>query len=371
MRNYIDQISRTKLVKMISNHLHLPIVLIFLAMGIYYRIIHLDLQSLWYDELFSVLASQKSSLIEFFEIYSKETNPPLHGLLLFNWFLIFGNSPIVARSLSVVFGISSLIFLFYSALKTADFVQKKTFFISTIFLSVSFGAVYYSQEARPYSLMIFLTLPITIYYCNFWKKILLKQSISIYSFSLFLFLSLLLSYTHYFGFLFSLHIFALLGLLSLWFRSKRNIFIIFFGILLLVFLFLPEIYKIVNLLPQSQKISWIPKPNPTIYYEFFNYVFFINRLSNPWIIFVILTILFLYNMKRDGVKIEKININFYIPISILLLTLLFLLSTFFYSLKNPIITGRNLLVLAFPLIYASSFIIAYPARELDSKTVRN
>ncbi|HJX38720.1 MAG TPA: glycosyltransferase family 39 protein [Anaerolineae bacterium] len=126
-------------------------VMLLVALGL--RIYRLDAQSFWFDEGFAVhLASQSVTQLV-------EQNPvgwlPLHSFTLHYWMALVGQTPFSARLFSVVFGVLAVALLFPlgRCLGTAD----------TGIVALSIGAfspflVYYAQEARVYSLWLFLSL---------------------------------------------------------------------------------------------------------------------------------------------------------------------------------------------------------------------
>lgn len=63
------------------------------------------------DEPFSIFHSQQP-ILEFWKIFEHGNNPPLHFLLLHVWIKLFGISAFSVRSLSVLFSLVSLVFVY-------------------------------------------------------------------------------------------------------------------------------------------------------------------------------------------------------------------------------------------------------------------
>lgn len=128
-------------------------ILWILILGIILRVINLN-QSLWLDEATSVKAAQLS----FFDIVTKfspgDFHPPLYYLLLKGWGSIVGFGEVQVRSLSILFGLGAVfvIFLIGKLIK-----NEKTGLTASLLLATSPLHIYYSQEARMYSLSTFLT----------------------------------------------------------------------------------------------------------------------------------------------------------------------------------------------------------------------
>ena len=118
------------------------------------RFFHLGAQSLWYDEGYSVYLAGKNLAQITFET-AQDIQPPLYYYLLHFWMVVFGRAEIAVRGLSLLFGLLSLP-LFY--------LLGKRLFSSTVGLLATglaaFSPLYlwYSQEARMYTLLVMLTL---------------------------------------------------------------------------------------------------------------------------------------------------------------------------------------------------------------------
>ncbi len=82
-------------------------------------------------------------------------NPPLYFLLLHYWVILFGYSETALRSMSLVFGIVTIPMIYIVA---TELFTPLTGLLSALILSLSRFHVYFSQEARSYSLIGLLTL---------------------------------------------------------------------------------------------------------------------------------------------------------------------------------------------------------------------
>jgi len=128
-------------------------ILFILFTGLILRLISLN-QSLWLDE---ATTSNVASKLSFGEIFSKflpgDFHPPLYYLLMKIWVSIFGNSEIALRIPSVIFGLATIYITYIIGKKL---VNKNSGLIAAALLATSGLAIYYSQEARMYSLAAFL-----------------------------------------------------------------------------------------------------------------------------------------------------------------------------------------------------------------------
>lgn len=132
---------------------------LFLIIGfsIVLRFFLLDNQSLWYDEGMSLSYSDGVSFSDTFSrILGREAGDkyqPLYYLVLFAWRSFFGDTEFALRSLSALLGVGSVITIFFTTLRIYG---KNHAIWSSLILAVSSFCIYYSQEARAYSLLIFL-----------------------------------------------------------------------------------------------------------------------------------------------------------------------------------------------------------------------
>src|SRR3990167_4933057 len=122
-----------------------------LILGIILRLISIN-QSLWLDEATTAIASQLSLSDFFTHFISKDFHPPLYYLIIHYWSSIFGISEIALRIPSVIFGISTI----YIVYLVAREIKIKWPIIPALFLATSGLHIYYSQEARMYSMAAFL-----------------------------------------------------------------------------------------------------------------------------------------------------------------------------------------------------------------------
>lgn len=309
---------------------------VFLLFGFIIRWKTLSFHSLWYDELFSVIQAEKSFL-SLLSALQTESNPSLYTILLHFWIKIFGNSPVSVRGLSAFISSLTLIFLFY--LSTTN--KKKSDFLFFLFITVSFGAFYYSQETRAYALMIFFSILISYKFL----EIVQRDSISQKDWWNFFLLGTILSHTHYFGFLYLGHLY-----IFLLFLTKRIYPVLGFASLSII-AYIPELYKIVFILPHLPNIDWIPKPNLFIYLEASNLTLSMLKGNGVQVWILVLVTILISGYKRESSNNRELKI-------LISLGLSFLVSTFFLSQIKPMVTGRNLLVLIFPFLYSLSLWIS-------------
>lgn len=135
------------------NHAILIITAIIILGGAL-RIYKLGHQSLWNDEIWSVVIASSSVLKILTVSYWRNTHEPLYYLIL-HFFMSFGNNEAILRLPSFIFGIMS-IGLFYLILK--NWLGKIYGHLGAFLLAISPFHVWYSQETRPYAMLLFLGL---------------------------------------------------------------------------------------------------------------------------------------------------------------------------------------------------------------------
>ncbi len=323
------------------------LVLTLIALGSFFRLFHLDRLSYWYDELFAIVASSKS-FTGFVETMMTETNPPLFQFLLWIWIQVFGNSQFSGRLFVASLSIVSLPLLFRFAYLNSNRHVALSFLTFLVFSS---GAIYYSQEVRSYTLLILFSG--VAYFI--WLGI-LKGSNAKKTLFLFFLVSLLCSFTHYFGFIIINLMWLYLLLVIYLFRAQAKSFPIFLYILL-NFFYLPEVYKLLFYIPKLNTVQWIPKPNLEIYIHFFSYIFyFISYKRIPiLILFLISLVLPFFNFRKFKLSFYSIETFRSIYVTSLYIIISLLISTFLISQNRPMVTSRNLLVLLIPTYFLISY----------------
>ena len=127
--------------------------IVLLALGL--RLYNLNAQSLWYDEGFSVYLSQKNPG-EIVSQTAADIQPPLYYLMLHGWMKLFGTDEPAVRGLSVLFGVLAVP-LIYSAARHL-FHRHLAGLLAALLLTVSPLHIWYGQETRMYTLLVFLCL---------------------------------------------------------------------------------------------------------------------------------------------------------------------------------------------------------------------
>lgn len=139
-----------------TNRRLLCLTLLLLAFVL--RIYRLPHQSLWYDEALSVYYADQP-LSGMLTGVSGSDHPPLHSLLLHSWMALAGRSEFAVRYLSLWWGVLGVALLYRLGKLLFD---KPIGLLAAALLAVSPFHVWYSQEARMYSLALALSLGVML-----------------------------------------------------------------------------------------------------------------------------------------------------------------------------------------------------------------
>lgn len=138
------------------------VIFLFLIIGSFLRLYHLNFQSPWLDEIHTL--NEANPKLSFNEVHDAlliaEPHPPLYFFIMNVVFKIFGYSIFIARMVSAIIGIAGLYSIY---LLGKELFSKKAGIFAMILLSVNYFHIYYSQDARMYGLL-FLTTTLSFYY---------------------------------------------------------------------------------------------------------------------------------------------------------------------------------------------------------------
>lgn len=225
------------------------IILVILLAALTIRLVNIN-QSFWLDEGISVQTANtlsfKSIVLDF---APGDFHPPLYYLVLKMFLMPLGSSELVARSPSIIFGVLT-VFVVYGLAKTL--YDRKTAQIAAVLLATSPLHVYYSQEARMYSMAAFLA-SLSLY---FFVKIIEKDKIIYWAG--FIFSTIALLYTDYMPYLITICYFLYLFI----YRKKLNTTLKSYvpSVLIIIVLLLPWIGTILHQLSSGLSLS---STNPT------------------------------------------------------------------------------------------------------------
>jgi len=232
----------------------LVILILILLAGLFLRVYNLGSESLWLDESATAYISQQTPQYILNNIYVKTIldpvyfphggDMPLYYLLASYWTNLFGLNEFNLRLLSVLFGVIAI----YLVFRIGQFMfNSEVGLISAFIIAINHQHINYSQEARMYSLLIFLTLLSVYFLLNA-----LRDNKKIYWIS-FVVSTVLMLYTHYFSFF--ILFFEGIFILAYWRTYKKFIKEIFFSALGIFLLYLPWIPVLIKQFLSNPTVS--------------------------------------------------------------------------------------------------------------------
>lgn len=123
-------------------------------------------QSLWIDECFSDLMASWPAA-DMIRNQLNDSSPPFYYLALGQWSVLFGRSELALRSLSAIMGLGTVlaVLLLGNAL-----LGMRTATIAGFLTALSPMLIYYSQEARMYSMVTFLAALASYFWVRSWQS---------------------------------------------------------------------------------------------------------------------------------------------------------------------------------------------------------
>lgn len=139
-----------------------------LLVGAFLRFFRLGHQSIWGDEALTLqrytVGSGIGELLS--NIWHQGFHPPLFFVIAHYWYLL-GDSEFMLRFPSAVFGVAAIPVMY---LMTRRLFGPVTAGISALVLALSPFHIWYSQEARMYSLQVFLALGSMLFFLRAWES---------------------------------------------------------------------------------------------------------------------------------------------------------------------------------------------------------
>ncbi len=190
----------------------LIIIFVVVTVGLRYLFIGTDL---WYDEACSWYSAKQSFPFGIMDnlLHLDLQHTPLYFFLLHFWLKLFGDSEFALRSLSMVFGVLSVPFVYIVSKK----IMSKTLAVMTLAVAAASPLlVLFSVEVRMYPLIVFFVLVSLNYLIDFEQKADSKSLIKLIA------ANLLIPYTLVGGILYNLSLALCYGVYL--FKTKREVF---------------------------------------------------------------------------------------------------------------------------------------------------
>ena len=308
---------------------------LIMLLGVGLRTYRLDYQSLWTDEVYSLIVTDPTLMFrEFWDRVLADTHPPIYYLVLRLSSAVFGQSEMAARAPSVLFGVLTLCV----AVIVPGALSARSRLVFLLLLTISPGAVWYAREARSYALLLLLSAVITLTCTSFVQCTHSEDRKARTAFGMLITASVLASFTHYFGFLLAVSAFLACFLLT----EKRRQVTVVFGACCITVCVLPWIaYQSQTIDPQ--RAAWIGELSFVASLRWFEYLTFGGTVSVILFVATAVILLATGGWPRPAAS----NSTLWACAFLCLATLA---SASLVSLRTPILTSRNMIVVL-PALY--------------------
>jgi mannosyltransferase len=329
----LTQLKFSSMKELQLNRLQTAIVLLVITLtGAILRFYNLDFQSLWYDELHSIIPTAPDAAIASIIEYCKTDQPPAFFIYLHFFFKVFGYSEYAGRAACAVIGILSIPAVYFLAKECNN---SNTGLAAALFLAVNYFSIYYSQELRFYSFAFLFSTLSFLFMIRSWKYNLILD------FILYSACTSILLYTHYFGMvIFASQVIIFIYLIIRYRPRIRFIVLGFiFGIVTAIF-FAAWLPVILNDLTIGS--FWIQKPKPIFFLEYYYGYFGKDIVVST--LFAFFLFLFFRNFKTNEAGKHSKVINF-------ILTAAFILSILIPLLRS---------IVSVPILHIRYTIVSLP-----------
>lgn len=182
------------------------LLFIFIVLSTIVKFYQIDYRSFSFDELYGVVASLEPNFENYLNNWiCYDTNPPLYYFVLKIWLKIVPSNEFWVRLLSVLFMLIASVIFIHGIKKR---LENQTWFYLLLLVGTNFGFLFFAQEGRAYALMLlFICLQLLSFIDLLETKHLKTFSKKLILFTIYTVLS---SYTHYTGLIFSCVLFLFL-----------------------------------------------------------------------------------------------------------------------------------------------------------------
>jgi hypothetical protein len=320
--------------------------IVLVAVGL--RAYALDYQSLWTDEIFSLMTTDPTlTFHQFWDLVLADTHPPIYYLVLRLSSAAFGQSEIAARVPSAFFGVLTVC---GAAILPGSSLSRTSRLAFLLLLSISPGAVWYAREARSYALLLLLSTIITLACIRFLQCVPYEDRKARGAIVMLTAAAALASFTHYFGFLLATAAFLTCFILT---NRRRRAIVVFAGSSV-VASFVPWVLYHSQFI-SGDRAAWIGEFPVAASISWFEYLSFGGTASFVLFIGTAAVLAAIGGWRRLVAWKSTIS-------ACTLLCLLTLTAAVAISLHTPILTSRSMIVIL-PALYLI-------AAELTSCLVR-
>ncbi|MCH7761465.1 glycosyltransferase family 39 protein [candidate division TA06 bacterium] len=325
-----------------NNRRVLIIFSLILSLGSALRFYGLDHESLENDELASWVEIHHENLGSMIEGLRYRMSPPLYHILLYFVIKHYGDSEVALRIPSAVSGVLSIIIIFFLG---RHLYSEKEGLMAAGLTALLWCPVYYSQEARVYSLLLLFTLLSTYLWITGIREFDKGRNPSTLKITLYILTAIICAHLHYFGF----YWIALQGLYSIGIFLKRPRDLVKISLVYWVIgiAYLPEVPLIMQDLHKVHQ--WIKPPGIRTFGGYARFLF--NSMGLVFPVAGLYLFLFVRSVKKK-VEAKKFEIDPLASGTLLAFWLVVpFMGVFITSIvSTPVLTYRNL-ILSLPPAY--------------------
>lgn len=338
------------------------LLFLIVLLGSILRFYHLGKEELWLDEIFTTDEARQSIYHLLPQVFENDTIFPLYSILAHFSLRLLGESAVSVRLPACIFGILAIPLFFLLGKKLFD---EQTGLVCAFLLSISPYHIFYSQEARPYSLQVFLLIGMIYFFIR------ILQSNDALNWSLFLVFEILAIYAHWYSGIMVATL--LIYYVWKWFHRNENIKVHLTQMVIIQIIVLLAVAPWIMTFGYYKpwlKNTWIPRTKPMMILDTF--VNFSTSLTNKsfsqnglpseivWLgsiffgISILLYLIYGYKVHFSKTfKQSKGNRNFlyYFPLVLFILPMVIM---YFYSLKVHSFLSYRYLIIALPGFYLVS-----------------
>ena len=334
-----------KVISLVKGRSTLITLVIIVLIASFLRLYGLEVQSLSDDELSSWRQSNYENLSDVIQKGVRpDVHPPGFQILLYFVERIVGDSVWALRIPSVIFGILSVIVIYLIGLRLFSMGEA---LISAALLAVLWFPVFYSQDARSYSMVLLFTLVSSYFLISVIEELREKSKIRIPTAIGYIASAIILAYSHYFG----LYMVALQGAFAFVLfilKPRRLIYVLaLFGLVCLVYVpWLPVMREHLSKGP-----IWIKSPDRYFIREIYKYLEYIcnksRMIKNYYVIIYLLLLIHMYsdiihNPTRKNIK----NILLSKETALFLWLIVPFTGAYIRSIVSiPVLTQRNMIII--------------------------
>jgi len=263
------------------------ILLSILSLSTLFRFYQINFQSLWLDELYSIVPTDPKNSVQSIIEYCKGDQPPLFFMYLYYAFKFFGYNELVGRMASALIGVIGIPAIYLLA---KECFGKTTGLFASLLTAINYFHIYYSQEVRFYGMAFLFT---TLSYLFFIRAF---KTTRAFDFIGYILCTSCLLYTHYFG-LFIFGAQAITFFILLYYnRSVKFILLSILSGIAVGASFLPWLSTLVNDL--GADVGWIKSPSPIFVAQYF------YDYTGKDALTTLILIVFIYNVFKSSSQVS-------------------------------------------------------------------